>query len=113
MLKVTEEELKKIPPWKLNEMMKLVTKISGIVLTPSTYLTSYDDAEFVLNQVWDAIQEARMRNEKVKRKCLRAEAEQGTNQNNQLQNNAETEKSQFTTEDLIKSASDFFGMKEE
>lgn len=113
MLRISDEEMRKIPPWKLNEMMKLVTKISGIVLTPSTYLTSYDDAEFVLSQVWDAIQEARLRNKEVKEKCLRAEAEQGTNQNNQLQDNANEGKSQSEQLNLTETVSDFFGMKEE
>ena len=58
-----EQELNAIQPYKLNVMMKYASKIINQLVSIPNWLVSYDDIEFILEIVTNAIKKARANNE--------------------------------------------------
>lgn len=58
-----EQELNAIQPYKLNVMMKYASKIINQLVSIPNWLASYDDIEFILEIVMNAIKKARANNE--------------------------------------------------
>lgn len=55
--------LNAIQPYKLNVMMKYASKIINQLVSIPNWLVSYDDIEFILEIVTNAIKKARANNE--------------------------------------------------
>lgn len=58
-----EQRLNAIQPYKLNVMMKYASKIINQLVSIPNWLVSYDDIEFILEIVTNAIKKARANNE--------------------------------------------------
>mgnify|MGYP000003182099 FL=1 len=58
-----EQGLNAIQPYKLNVMMKYASKIINQLVSIPNWLVSYDDIEFILEIVTNAIKKARANNE--------------------------------------------------
>ena len=58
-----EQGLNVIQPYKLNVMMKYASKIINQLVSIPNWLVSYDDIEFILEIVTNAIKKARANNE--------------------------------------------------
>lgn len=52
----------KISPYRLNQMVKTAAKISEMLLVPANFLGDYEEAEFIIELVQHAIQEAKDKN---------------------------------------------------
>jgi hypothetical protein len=58
-----EQGLNAVQPYKLNVMMKHASKIINQLVSIPNWLVSYDDIEFILEIVTNAIKKARANNE--------------------------------------------------
>ena len=58
-----EQGLSAIQPYKLNVMMKYASKIINQLVSIPNWLVSYDDIEFILEIITNAIKKARANNE--------------------------------------------------
>lgn len=62
-LELPEQGLNAIQPYKLNVMMKYASKIINQLVSIPNWLVNYDDIEFILEIVTNAIKKARANNE--------------------------------------------------
>ena len=57
---VSNQDVNYIPPWKLNVMLKYVSRILSQLTAIPNWLVNYDDIEFILKTALDSVKKARI-----------------------------------------------------